>query len=73
MKSLQQLSSTHDITPLLEVFVPQLVSTGVRNVLTDQHSDFQMRHLLEFSLELLNDIEFERGMVVTIGRSVFWF
>ena len=72
VKSLQQLSSTHGITPLLEVFVPQLVSTGVKNMLTEQQSDFYMRPLLEISLELLNEIEFEHGLVITIGRSVLW-
>ena len=39
-------------------------------MLTDQQSDFYIRPLLEISLELLSEIEFERGMVITIGRSV---
>lgn len=68
MKSLHQLSSTHGITPLLEVFVPQLVSTVVKNMLTEEHSDFYRKPLLEIALELLKEIEFERGMVITIGR-----
>ena len=68
--SLHQLSSTHGITPLLEVFVPQLVSTGVKNILAEEQSDFYMKPLLGIALELLNEIEFERSLVITVGRSV---
>ena len=70
VKSLHQLSSTHGITPLLEVFVPQLVSTGVKNILAEEQSDFYMKPLLGIALELLSEIEFERSLVITIGRSV---
>lgn len=70
IKTLHQLSSTHGITPLLEVFVPQLVSTGVKHMLAEEQSDFYMKPLLEIALELLKEIEFEPGMVITIGRSV---
>ena len=72
VKSLQQLSSTHGITPLLEVFVPQLVSAGVKNMLTEEQSDFYMKPLIEIALELLKEIEFEHSMVITIGRLVLW-
>ena len=41
-------------------------------MLTEEQSDFSMKPLLEIALELLGEIEFERGMVITIGRSVFW-
>lgn len=70
VKSLHQLSSTHGITPLLEVFAPQLVSTGVKNILAEEQSDFYVKPLLGIALELLNEIEFERSLVITIGRSV---
>ena len=73
VKSLHQLSSTHGITPLLEVFVPQLVCTGVKNMSqqTAQQSDSYMKPLLGIALELLiHEIEFERSVVITIGRSV---
>lgn len=70
VKSLRQLSSTHGINPLLEVFVPQLVSTGVKNILAEEQSDFYMKPLLGIALELLSEIEFERSLVVTVGRSV---
>ena len=70
-KTLHQLSSTHNITPLLEVFVPQLVSNGVKNVLAEpEQSDFYMKPLLEISLDLLKNLDFDRSMVVAIGRSV---
>ena len=72
VKSLHQLSSTHGITPLLGVFIPQLVSTGVKNILAEEQSDFHMKPLLGIALELLNEIEFEPSMVITIGRSVLW-
>ncbi|KAJ7330602.1 HEAT repeat-containing protein 1 [Desmophyllum pertusum] len=71
-KTLHQLSSTHNITPLLEVFVPQLVSNGVKNVLAEpEQSDFYMKPLLEIALDLLKNLEFDRSMVVAIGRTLF--
>lgn len=70
VKTLQKLSSTHGITPLLEVFVPQLISNGMKNIVAEEQSDYNVKPLLEIALELLREIEFERGMVITIGRSV---
>ena len=70
VRTLYQLSSTHGITPLLEVFVPQLISTGVKNVLTEEQSDSNVKPLLEIALDILREIDFERDLVITISRSV---
>ncbi|XP_078352830.1 HEAT repeat-containing protein 1-like isoform X2 [Oculina patagonica] len=71
VRTLQQLSFTHGITPLLEVFVPQLVSAGVKNILAEEQSDFNVKPLLEIALDLLKEIDFEHSMVITIGRTLF--
>lgn len=39
-------------------------------MLAEEQSDFYVKPLLEIALELLKEIEFEPGMVITIGRSV---
>ena len=68
LQILQQLSCTHVITPLLDVFVPQLVSTGVKNVLTEEQSDSTPVSSLEIALDLLKEVDFEKDSVITISR-----
>jgi len=53
----------------LEVFVPQLISTGVKNALTEEQSDSTSKPVLETALELLKDIDFEKDSITTISRS----
>lgn len=68
MKIFHQLSCTHVITPLLDIFVPQLVSSALKNALKEEESDSTKKPLLEIIQGLLTDIEFEKDSVITIGR-----
>lgn len=69
MKTLHQLFSTHVITPLLEVIVPQMVSAGIKNELSEEHADSTSESLLEITMELLKNIDFEKESVILVGRS----
>lgn len=70
VETLHQLSSTHSINPLLEVFVPQLVSYGIKHILAEEQSDFHEKPLLEIALELLGEIDFDPTLATVIGRLV---
>ena len=69
MKTFHQLCSTHVITPLLEVIIPQMVSAGIRNELSEEHADSTSESLLEITMELLKNIDFEKESVILVGRS----
>lgn len=69
MKTFHQLSSTHVITPLLEVIIPQMVSAGIKNELSEEHADSTSESLLEITMELLKNIDFEKESVILVGRS----
>ena len=69
MKTLHQLSFTHVITPLLEVIIPQMVSAGIKNGLSEEHADSTSESLLEITMELLKNIDFEKESVILVGRS----
>ena len=69
MKTFYQLSSTHVITPLLEVIIPQMVSAGIKNELSEEHADSTSKSLLEIIMELLKNIDFEKESVILVGRS----
>ena len=69
MKTLHQLSPTHVITPLLEVIIPQMVSAGIKNELSEEHADSTSESLLEITMELLKNIDFEKESVILVGRS----
>ena len=69
MKTCYQLSSTHVITPLLEVIIPQMVSAGIKNELSEEHADSTSESLLEITMELLKNIDFEKESVIVVGRS----
>ena len=69
MKTFYQLSSTHVITPLLEVIIPQMVSAGIKNELSEEHADSTSESLLEITMELLKNIDFEKESVLLVGRS----
>ena len=69
MKTFNQLSSTHVITPLLEVVIPQMVSAGIKNELSEEHADSTSKSLLEIIMELLKNIDFEKESVILVGRS----
>lgn len=66
---LHNLSVTHSINPLLEAFVPQLVSNGIKQQELSEESD--TRALLEIVWELLREVDFEPALVTVIGRSEF--
>lgn len=68
MKTFHQLCSTHVITPLLEVIIPQMVSTGIKNELSEEHADSTSESLLEITMELLKNIDFEKESVILMGR-----
>lgn len=65
---LHNLSVTHSINPLLEAFVPQLVSNGIKQELSEESDT---RALLEIVWELLREVDFEPALVTVIGRSEF--
>ena len=69
VKIFQQLSSTHVISPLLDIFVPQLISTGVKNAPAEEQSDSVTIPPLKIAQELLMDIEIEKDSVISFGRS----
>lgn len=69
MKTFHKLSSTHVITPLLEVIIPQMVSAGIKNELSEEHADSTSESLLEITMELLKNIDFEKESVILVGRS----
>ena len=69
MKTCHQLCSTHVITPLLEVIIPQMVSAGIKNELSEEHADSTSESLLEITMELLKNIDFEKESVILVGRS----
>lgn len=63
---LHNLSVTRSINPLLEVFVPQLVSNGIKQELLEESDT---RGLLENLLELLGEVDFDPVLVIVTGRS----
>ncbi|RMX40131.1 hypothetical protein pdam_00002238 [Pocillopora damicornis] len=64
---LHNLSVTHSINPLLEAFVPQLVSNGIKQELSEESDT---RALLEIVWELLREVDFEPALVTVIGRTL---
>ena len=69
VKIFQQLSSTHVISPLLDIFVSQLISSVVKNAPTEEQSDSTTSPPLKIAQELLMGVEFEKDSVITFGRS----
>ncbi|PFX20859.1 HEAT repeat-containing protein 1 [Stylophora pistillata] len=62
---LHNLSLSRSINPLLEVFVPQLVSNGIKQELSEESDT---RGLLENLLKLLGEVDFEPVLVTVTGR-----
>lgn len=63
------VSSTHIMTPLLDIFVPQLVTTGLKNALTEEPDNSDMNSLLDIAQQMIRDIEFEKSSIVILTRS----
>ncbi|XP_068676688.1 HEAT repeat-containing protein 1-like isoform X1 [Montipora foliosa] len=70
IETLKQLSSTHVITSLLDVFVPQLVFTGIKNALAEEQNNTRTNSLLDIAQEMVKDIEFDKGSIIIISRAL---
>lgn len=46
-----------------------MVSAGVKNELSEEHADSTSESLLEITMELLKNIDFEKESVILVGRS----
>ena len=69
VKILNKWSSSHIITPLLDVIVPQLVSSGLKNASIEEQEDHVTQPLLDIALEFLKDTEIDKDSVIVISRS----
>ena len=71
VKTASQLSSSHDISPLLRVFLLQLISTGLKNCVTQGHSaPATVDTLLATAHGFVQEIDLDKDLVVLIGRLV---
>lgn len=69
VKIFHHVSSTHIMTPLLDIFVPQLVTSGLKNAVSEEPENSDMNSLLDVAEQMIQDVEFEKGAIVILTRS----
>ena len=69
VKIFHHVSSTHIVTPLLDIFVPQLVATGLKNAISEEPENSDMNSWLDVAEQMIQDVDFEKGSIVILTRS----
>ncbi|XP_015752707.1 PREDICTED: HEAT repeat-containing protein 1-like [Acropora digitifera] len=70
VKIFHHVSSTHIVTPLLDIFVPQLVATGLKNAISEEPENSDMNSWLDVAEQMIQDVDFEKGSIVILTRTL---
>ncbi|XP_029184672.2 HEAT repeat-containing protein 1-like isoform X2 [Acropora millepora] len=70
VKIFHHVSSTHIVTPLLDIFVPQLVATGLKNAISEEPENSDMNSWLDVAEQMIQDVEFEKSSIVILTRTL---